>query len=656
MNLSLNIAFDDSPLSKFEKLFGIGYLNIWSTEDKKINKIKANKSFQNISFLFEKLYKDYYIWIELFTPSKSEDKEGKIGYVRNGSCGISVMDLINKTYNKEIPLIFNNYRTEDGKFIIKGLIIINEVKIENEIIPIEISIKDSFIPENFEYINKINNLRVMKNIGLLVEKGREYFSNILQPKDEIVGKMHAPFYLNTAGSIPIEFFFIISDPFQTINMIKEDYFLYLTELVINRYKKTIKWFNNEILKQFNIKNDLLNEEFIESLSIISSICCAPSTSLPYISDFFYLENNQIPIEYFANAFNAKSGDCEDLAFGIHLISTTLEYSNWTSEILNNIQKILNLLYVSHGCLGSVTSKYLTNENSNDIIIIDSKVDKEAEVGGHLWYMWTPMEYFLKLLNNTSDFILPNEFKRDFYPWEKKLPSLIGEGTNMLYPLQQPIQNYYKNGNDILNMQEKIIDFIKKTEYIKNVVRFEKFQKMKENVKNARLSKFYRCIVHLYTLKFFQKNYGNIGFVPVNILNDEIGLDKYIYGVDIENFIFKENENIGIIPDMPLEEHEYNVGNLIKKQLQPNEFPYLENKNILSEISWSLDLINKKLLPISDNEYKKSIPIYFFDTAFNTEQKIYNITNELKKYNVKGKCFIEKIYEGVFLFRINVFIY
>lgn len=200
------------------------------------------------------------------------------------------------------------------------------------------------------------------------------------------------------------------------------------------------------LKQTGSKYDSRFNMCIKIISVTSSIAANASA---YVSDLCMSNDTERFKEVMSNIY---AGDCEDLAFFIYTMCSSLQrrdiVDNNSPEWLSLISKICKL-YVPVLVTGSATDPSMKRDSSsrNDSFMC------------HIYAGMFPRRelcYRLNIDSKQKDEIF-SSMKREipWNAWEEKLPSLILEGTNMNCPLMNPLFSYADRDYNIAQKQKKM---------------------------------------------------------------------------------------------------------------------------------------------------------------------------------------------------------
>jgi len=177
-----------------------------------------------------------------------------------------------------------------------------------------------------------------------------------------------------------------------------------------------------------------------------------------------------------------------------------------------------------------------------------------------------------------------------------LPHLIGEGTGYMSPLLKP-HKYYdfhattEEREEAALEQKKAIACIKilaKESSALKAGQIKRVQSMIEDVENARLSKFYRTSVHLYTDKFLIEGYTIAEFTWFKNLSGE----KWLWGVTMRDKLFDKNKDVGLVVTPGYTIKEAHAASSLLRRLPPLENPTY-SKSDIADIKSLCSIYQKK---------------------------------------------------------------
>lgn len=456
--------------------------------------------------------------------------------VRGGYSLILLDDLLNKdTRNFQVEY-FNDWdpkgaRTKCGE--LEGLKI-EFAGIERADVAFAKPTIYSFVEANSNFLAQVIMLAVARKIVPYTEEAASKGKG-MTPIRPILSRVQAPWYNSTAGLTYGPFYWML--PTRSSN--NESYFDELLANALLRHNRDRDWYKNTISNQFErIKKDTnyFNDDFNECVRITGDALCMPSTALPYISDTVDSNKRKLmpankhsglpshdpklvkPSESWDCAIVRNGGDCEDLARLIHVVFQGMRHGSWSDDSLPAAAARLLKLYVGCGTLGSVLSPALGNNEapmkkaSDEPEIIDSKEDRDANVGAHMFYEMHPRAKIVAMMRRTTA-DLPDDLEGEFtQPGWKNLISCILEGTGRLDPFQLPAAAA-STVQDPRVRQALVDREIKRRISIRHLVegasitsmmQMTRAQRQIKRVPNARMGEFYRQTTTFVTLELLKE--------------------------------------------------------------------------------------------------------------------------------------------------------
>lgn len=453
--------------------------------------------------------------------------------VRGGYSRIMLSDLLMKDVKKFSVDYFNDWddkgvRTACGSLEISSVRFVDTTR---ESITFAEPTPYSFIDSNSEFIAKTVTCIVARKIVGYTDEAMARGKG-LTPIRSILSRVQDPWFNTTSGVTYGALFWMLSETSSN----NTEFYDELINNALIRHNRDRDYFLNTINNQFETikeKPEYFDDNFNQVVRMIGDVLCMPSTALPYISDFVDSNKRKLapvngkvgmrmhdpklvkPSESWDCAIIRNGGDCEDLARLIHLMFQGLRTGKFANgSLASAAQKVLKL-YVGCGSLGSVLSPAMGNDNqpiakkSDGPTIIDSKEDKEAEVGAHMFYEIHPQWKFAEFLQRTTT-NLPDAVHGEHREvgW-KNLISCILEGTGRLDPFQLPTAaaSTSPNREDRLALVEKetnrrlAIRYLVENTSVTSMMQMTRAQKQMKLVPNARLGEFYMQSTSFATLEF-----------------------------------------------------------------------------------------------------------------------------------------------------------
>lgn len=453
--------------------------------------------------------------------------------LRGGYARILLTDLLTKDIKKFSMDYFNDW-DEKGVRTGCGSLDVTSIKF-NDTTRESITFADptpySFIDSNSEFIAKTVTCIVARKIVGYTDEAMARGKG-LTPIRNILSRVQDPWYNTTAGVTYGALFWMLSE---TSSDNTEFYDEMITNALI-RHNRDRDFFLNTIDNQFETikeRPEYFDDNFNYVVRMIGDVLCMPSTALPYISDFVDSNKRKLatvngktgmrmhdpklvkPSESWDCAIVRNGGDCEDLARLIHLMFQGIRTGKFAKGSLAAAAQRVLKLYVGCGSLGSVLSPAMGNDNqpivkkSDGPTIIDSKEDKEAEVGAHMFYEIHPQWKFVEFLQRTT-INLPDAVHGEHREigW-KKLISCVLEGTGRLDPFQLPAAAASTSPDraerqalvDKETSRRQAIRYLVENTAVTSMMQMTRAQRQMKLVPNARLGEFYMQSTSFATLEF-----------------------------------------------------------------------------------------------------------------------------------------------------------
>lgn len=564
------------------------------------------------------------LWFEILSRTESDEKIDML--IRCGMCQVQLFDIceqikkgevFKRVYALDVPTVMIH-----DEFLNKGTLMVEikpEINKDLKKITFDNINRNDFIEERMKYIQKlIQFTNDAFEYPLIDDRYKPMTKNLIDLK--------APNWQNNV-ILPISYYWIeysamLKDEFTMKNMVS---------IVLRRKNVSEEEFLKVTKKQFEEKGNKYDTRFTDMMVIFMNVVSLISISLPYKTDeTFKLDFNsfkKIEIESFNDGLRLKGDDCEGLEEIIHRVFRLIEQGNeskkdesipwkregsWTDPILQMMQKIAFFM-MPLGTLGEVTSNRIGTSKEyreDNVLIIDSKEDKEAEYGYHMWWELCSVKDFELLINRT---IKDEKNKFSLYgpsielpEWHHKIPHFIGEGTGWVYPLLRPMADYYdsvpqnslkssyvssplgKNDNKTTgtirslhqNLLNVLHDVSKNTQILK-LASIEKLPDITVDIEDARLTGFYRSSERSYTDKLKRNGYNYTEFIwnqlhPRHQNKKNEGRTEWMWGVNTRDKLYKE-DFVSIIPLPELSTEEEELYNSMTRHLCPLKSPILTPK-------------------------------------------------------------------------------
>ena len=453
--------------------------------------------------------------------------------VRGGYARILLSDLLTKDTKKFSMDYFNDWdekgvRTTCGSLDVSS---IRFVETTRESITFAEPTPYSFIDSNSDFIAKTVTCIVARKIADYTDEAAAR-GKALTPIRNILSRVQDPWFNTTAGVTYGALFWMLSET----SSHNTEFYDELIGHALFRHNRDGEWFLHTVSNQFDTIKDrpeYFDDNFNQVVRMIGDVLCMPSTALPYISDFVDSNKRKLapingktgmrmhdpklvkPSESWDCAIVRNGGDCEDLARLIHLMFQGLRTGKFANGSLAAAAQRVMKLYVGCGSLGSVLSPAMGNDNqpvakkSEGPTIIDSKEDKEAEVGAHMYYKIHPQWKFVEFLQRTT-INLPDAVHGEHREvgW-KNLVSCVLEGTGRLDPFQLPTAAASTSPNreerqalvDKETNRRLAIRYLVENTSVTSMMQMTRAQRQMKLVPNARLGEFYMQSTSFATLEF-----------------------------------------------------------------------------------------------------------------------------------------------------------
>ena len=331
------------------------------------------------------------------------------------------------------------------------------------------------------YNKNLKNLIIPDTLALHNKNAKNKFTEIV----------NMPIYDSRYGKLPGISFWINS----TLIDISDEWFHKQIYLSLRRYSLTEDTVKNLYTSHFvNFCQDKFrfDQKFLKLGYVLISIATSLINTYPYITDFIYQGGVKQTCESFDNIFVRETGDCEDLAKGIYQIISKLSTRDESKiKLVKYISKIAQL-YVPCGTLGEVNNT--------------CKIAREDEHRqAHMWFMLIPRIFMDK-------HVLKKE-KPEYYPWEKNLHPLVGEGTGY-------IETEPSNSNNA--------ELTKLTrESLRGLLQDPNIYEIENSSTEKTYDHFYNSIIHLFTDYYYRThNLYSFEFTPYK---------GNTYAIDINSF-------------------------------------------------------------------------------------------------------------------------
>ncbi len=664
------------------------------------------------------------IWVQCFVKSPSE--EGYYVGARAGSASISlktIYDSVKSSGNfREDNLVLNmpQMKDSDGNPYKKGNIQLTLAKEEASKILKNWKFDENQGPYdlaegNKEKMNKIFNMTINSSLFPYSETAS---NNDLQFKASVsfIESIHAPLWVSNIN-VPGWVYWVNYSKYEPDELFWEN----LAKVALGRNSVSREWFLKIATSQLKKMNEEYDDNFNTIVAITMEAITIPSISLYYKSDESYsvqLKNGffsgngititKKSIESFNDALTMLGDDCEGLGALIHRVMHILKTGipsrkgnqpwningGWKDPVLQKMQHLV-YWYISGGSLGSVTAARVGGaEAINKPLIIDSREDKNARLGAHMWQESMSIIEFEERMRKTNSKLTNFKLREANYPkWLSNLPHTVGEGTGSVYPFLRPIGEYYK---DINNKNLKIVQNQKKLASMKLIIencqflsmgQIQRIQKMNQNEPDARFSDFYRRTTNFITDELYKQGLLTAELiwtqifprVSENVKTDDSNLEQpWTWGANMRDklqFEKREGKKLGllIVPPITIQEKETILSLL--RHLPPLQTPTLSPerkreledyaKPFIEQFQKIVDTYTKDRRSLGDQQHPTFINIIFrkeefFRGMINPEEKttlrdglLSDIKNIKKIYKVN--TIFEPITNQIYNVRLQVYV-
>lgn len=582
----------------------------------------------SIPLISGNLRQDDRIWVECFVDSPTQ--EGMYVGARAGCADLllkEVSDAVRggKSLIFKRDLILKQLREEEEDYAAKGEI---ELTISNDSLPVikkwkfQESGAYDYVGDNMKFVDKLIQLNIITGLypysDYAESEGLKF-----EATSKNLESIHLPVWVSNLVTPAWVYWHIYSDL-----VVSELFATNLAQVSLDRHGLTRERFIKIADDQFSRNGIGYDEEFTDVVVASLDLSYILATSLFYKSDETYIKDQgygffgsknpvKIGLESLNDPLRMNGDDCEGLGVLNHrtmaIFKTGLEKyrgndawnktGGWRDPVLQRIQRVL-FLYVSGGSLGSVTAARIGGEKAQKApLFIDSYEDKHSELGAHMWQESIPVPLFEAMVNQVNSNKLQLR-KVNSPPWAVNLPYCVGEGTGSVYPLLQPLSNYFpKRKEEKLEYHFNQLDamnFVYKETKFLRYGQIQRFPKHAENIEDARVSNFYRRSTTFTTDELFKEGYPFTDFVwtqtePRNAtsggrFNSRRGDSEWKWGVNMRDKVFanpNDTQAIGLIPVPPATEEQMLAIKSIIRHLPPLKFPELSLKTKGELENWAL---------------------------------------------------------------------
>jgi hypothetical protein len=467
MNLNIHLkSVDISP----QESHGPIKLGIRNTEDRSWNSEKFltvgkdSRASMKIGNVPSRFSEDSNIWIEMFLKTNES-------YVRSGETNISYSEIAEAMRN-------SNKRTLTKEVVyhqlsntpVKALLTI-DIDCENIGGQLTSSHQHNSLPEPFAgpyQIIESNTTTITQILKKNMEEAVSFMK--IEPISDELNGVAAP-YDQENVTLPAKLYFV-DRSWKTIpQKFKEDFFTNSIGTSLRRNGMSAEEFNKTVDDMWK-GGDVNDFKKWKVCKVVSDSTTLLSVSRPYLSDKGYYKGKESGIENFQHTERIESldpesvaaGDCEDSARTIVSIYNALqshmkEFSH--DPLLLNASRIANL-YVVGACLSTVTGSQLADSEGNPVKVhIGDPVEKNLEIGAHMFVLAMPFPHFHGMLNEEEVKLCkvnPEVQKRSHLA--SGLPHHILEGTGTLSPNVFPNKSYFGDEENINSAFTEQLNYIK----------------------------------------------------------------------------------------------------------------------------------------------------------------------------------------------------
>ena len=580
---------------------------------------------------------DDHIWVQAVVHSPTE--EGFYVGARAGAAKIRLKDIYDKVVQSgtfkqdELNLVMAQMTSKDGRPYLKGRLSIELVDdaakyVRNWSFP-EYAGPYDLVKENTEYMSKILNMTMMSALFPYTESA-EKMNLEFRPSVQQIESIHAPIWIANQD-VPGWAYWVDYSEYEPDELFMEN----LAKISLDRYGVSRDWFLKVAEKQLKIDGDEFDEDFLTVVAVTMNAITIPSVSLYYKSDesytveakkgFLFFKRSGVTIkkrsiESFNDPLNMQGDDCEGLGALIHRVFRIMKKGipsrkgndpwnkdgGWKDPVLKNMQN-LAYWYVSGGALGSVTAARVGGAQKKlEPLIIDSREDRDAKLGAHMWQESIPVPILEERMKRTNESFASLKLRRDVttYPkWLHRLPYTVGEGTGAVHPFLRSKGEYYtdkvKRENAIrkqITSLNNMNTLVHNTRYIR-MGQIQRLQKMITTLPDARLSDFYRRTTTFHTDELLKEGFATAELVWVQLssrISEEeeseqtrVIDEEWTWGANMRDKLRHESpsgKKLGLATVPPITDSEMEVVRSLLRQLPPLQTPTLspERKNKMVE--------------------------------------------------------------------------
>lgn len=388
------------------------------------------------------------------------------------------------------------------------------------------------------------------------------------PTDNALALMHIPTWRGQFSAVPA-CMWIHHKP-KTPSQMKScrDISLRCIEIALSMCNWNMEEMIRSIKAQF--ASDVIQTSFIYVIRVLSTAVCMVSHACDYVSDLSAGKDT----ERFKEVISALcAGDCEDLSWEIFRNTTSIIESSQVIEMDDDwswIRRVF-LLYIPTMLTGSAFNPMMQNRNAG--------VPEGEKLICHVFSGMFPRSEFIKRLNVPTsvknDIMSKMAKEMEMNAWEKDLPALIQEGTNMNLSLMLKQHQYTGNRKVSEHLQniDDYRDFVESKYPAFKKLSVEMHQNLRVDVSLTveNFSDFYHCINNAW---IDLKKYG------YNMLDFSVGYGtnrSHIYGIRAFSWVNYKTDRFSFEPINCFSDNDWIVAQKILEKEPPIEIPSVFSK-------------------------------------------------------------------------------
>lgn len=379
----------------------------------------------------------------------------------------------------------------------------------------------------------------------------------IKPLRDVCRRTHVLSWRTRWGHLPTEFFFV--DNTRGCGTPSEGFFVRLLDEALDARCASRKEMLEVARLQFVDRRSShdFDERFhrlcLVFATMLQLVCC----SAAYITDLWYRANGSVEERDSYDDMIARRGfgDCEEYArIACWLVCWLRKFGKIRDPLLAYVQMIADL-YIESGADGNVSANKAGN---------NARASGD-DFGAHMFAVLIPIVKFEEMARRGSgqaSFSAPRYGGRSPHPWERRLRTLLIEGTSRVYPFLEPYADIFPSCAAAMRkeraLQNKAWKFLRdldpslfgevlSRESYHGLERYSYERSKFETGWSASLYDFYRTINEGYSGYWIERG-GRLGRWAYVI---KMG-GEWRYGVPIESLAF-DDPNVGVMFEMPLTE-------------------------------------------------------------------------------------------------------